>query len=185
MLKRLWENLQLALRPAWQSPEVGALYQAVATASRQPVLYQQGGVPDSLDGRFDLLSLHLVLLLRRLRGQGRKAEAMRQYLFDLLAADMDRSLREMGVGDTGISRRIKAMGQAFYGRLAAYDAALLLPDIQQCSAMMTALDKNLYGTIPTDAEKLGWMAEYVLRIKDSLDRQPVELILMGRVTLAG
>jgi len=179
MLKRVWENLQIALRPAWQRPEVVGLYSAVAAQARQPALYRQGGVPDTLDGRFDLLALHLALVLCRLRGQGRAAEVMRQHLFDFLAADMDRNLRELGVGDTGISRRIKTMGQAFYGRMAAYDAALA--PARPRDALMTALDKNLYGTVPTAPESLGWMADYTLRLRDFLDQQALGSILKGNM----
>lgn len=171
----------MALRPAWQRPEVVALYGAVAMQARQPAFYRAGGVPDTIDGRFDLLTLHLVLLLCRLQGQGRAAEHMRQHLFDLLAADMDRNLRELGVGDMGISRRVKVMGQAFWGRLAAYDAALQTAAEQRQSALMTALDKNLYGTVPGTEAMLAQMARYVLTIRDSLDRQPLTLILSGKL----
>ncbi len=183
MLKRVWENLQIALRPAWQTEEVGALYRAVADHARMPVFYLAGGVPDSIDGRFDLLSLHLILLMRRLRAEGRAGQAMQQALFDLLAADMDRNLREMGVGDTGISRRVKAMGEAFFGRYAAYDAALALPVAERQAALMTALDKNLYGTVPSDPLRLQRIADYVRAAADDVARQSHEDLLRGHVTL--
>jgi cytochrome b pre-mRNA-processing protein 3 len=184
LLKRVWENLQMALRPAWQAEEVGALYRAAAAHARLPVFYQSGGVPDSLDGRFDLLSLHLILLMRRLRGEGREGKAMQQALFDLLAADMDRNLREMGVGDTGISRRVKAMGEAFFGRYTAYDAALALPASEQQAALMTALDKNLFGTVPTDPQRLQRMAGYVQAAWLALAAQALNDILNGKVIFA-
>lgn len=173
----------MALRPAWQAEEVGALYRAVADHARLPVFYLNGGVPDSLDGRFDLLSLHLILLMRRLRGQGRAGNAMQQALFDLLAADMDRNLREMGVGDTGISRRVKAMGEAFFGRYTAYDSALALPEAEQQSALMTALDKNLYGTVPTEPARLQRMASYVQAADKALQAQTLDRLLNGKVTM--
>lgn len=182
MLKRVWENLQIALRPAWQSAEVVALYAVVAEQARQPAFYRQGGVPDTIDGRFDLLTLHLVLLLCRLHGGGRAAEQMRQHLFDLLAADMDRNLRELGVGDMGISRRVKVMGQAFWGRLAAYDAAFKAEPAQRHTALMTTLDKNLYGTVPSTETVLAQMARYVLAARDSLDQQAPALILSGKLS---
>lgn len=181
MLKRVWDNLQMALRPAWQAEEVGRLYGAAATQARLQVFYQTGGVPDSIDGRFDLLSLHLVMLMRRLRGHG-GGNAMQQALFDLLAADMDRNLREMGVGDTGISRRVKTMGEGFFGRYKAYDAALTAPAGEQEAALMTALDKNLYGTVPTDAAGLRRMAGYVLAMNAALQAQSLDALLSGNVT---
>lgn len=181
MLKQVWKNLQMQLAPTWQRSEVAALYGAAAAQARLPAFFTQGGVPDSLDGRFDLLTLHLVLVLRRLDGQGRPAMARRQQLFDLFAADMDRNLREMGVGDTGISRRVKTMGQAFYGRLQAYDQALRAPADKRRAALMTALDKNLYGTVPTAPVALAAMARYMLAATDDLQQQPVSALLAGQI----
>lgn len=181
MLKHVWKNLQMRLSPSWQQPEVAALYAAAADQARLPQFYTQGGVPDSLDGRFDLLTLHLVLVLRRLDGQGRPAMALRQRLFDLFAADMDRNLRELGVGDTGISHRVKTMGQAFYGRLQAYDQAFIATEDQRQAALMTALDKNLYGTVPTAPVALAAMARYMMATMDYLQQQPVSAMLTGQV----
>ena len=92
------------------------LYGAVVAQARQVVFYRDLGVPDTVDGRFELIVLHMVLLLRRLNREGDDGAALRQALFDVLLDDMDRSLREMGVGDLGVGRRVKAMGKAFYGR---------------------------------------------------------------------
>ncbi len=181
MLKQVWKNLQMRLSPSWQWPEVGTLYGAAAAQARLPQFFTVGGVPDSLDGRFDLLTLHLVLLMRRLDGQGRPAMALRQRLFDLFAADMDRNLRELGVGDTGISRRVKTMGQAFYGRLQAYDQAFQAPEAQRQTVLMTALDKNLYGTVPTAPVALAAMAHYMIETMDYLQQQPVSAMLAGHV----
>ena len=75
------------------------LYDTIVAQSRLPAFYQAGGVPDSVDGRFDLIVLHAVLVTRRLGGAGEPGKALAQELFDLMFADMDRSLREMGVGD--------------------------------------------------------------------------------------
>lgn len=181
MLKQVWKNLQTQLSPSWQRPEVAALYAAAAGQARLPQFFAQGGVPDSLDGRFDLLTLHLILVLRRLDGQGKPAMVLRQRLFDLFAADMDRNLRELGVGDTGISRRVKTMGQAFYGRLQAYDQAFQAPDERREAALMTVLDKNLYGTVPTAPVALAAMARYMVATADYLQQQPVSTMLTGQV----
>ncbi|MEJ0063429.1 MAG: ubiquinol-cytochrome C chaperone family protein [Alphaproteobacteria bacterium] len=168
--------IALRLVPAWQAPEVAALYRAASGQSRRPEFYTAGGVPDTIDGRFDLLALHLVLLMLRLRGEGPQGRKMSQHLFDFMGADMDRSLREMGVGDTGIPRRVKAMGEGFYGRYAAYEKGLG----DGRDALMTALDKNLYGTVPTAPDSLALMAAYVLRARDTLAGQPLEALLAGK-----
>ncbi len=180
MIKRLWENLQIRLRPDWQRPEVATLYSAAAAQVRCEEFYRTAAVPDTLDGRFELLTLHLVLIMLRLRDiAGQDAAQMRQHLFDFLGADMDRNLREMGIGDMGIARRVKAMGQAFYGRLAAYDAALAQGAE---AALMTALDKNLYGTVPTAPDALRLMAGYMHRVRAGLDGCSYEQLLAGEYT---
>lgn len=176
MLKRLRQNLQTRLRPSWQRPEVAAFYGAAAGQARRLEFYRDAAVPDTLDGRFDLLVVHLVLLLLRLRGEGRDADAMSQHLFDFFAADMDRNLREMGVGDMGMARRIKAMGQAFYGRMAAYEAALKQDDN---APLMAALGNNLYRGAPVAPEVLHLMADYMRRAQASLRRQELAGLLAG------
>jgi cytochrome b pre-mRNA-processing protein 3 len=95
------------------------LYGAAVAQARNPAFYVECRVPDTLDGRFDLIVLHLCLLIRRLRREGETGATLAQALFDTTFDDMDRSLREMGVGDLGVGRRVKAMASAFYGRATA------------------------------------------------------------------
>jgi cytochrome b pre-mRNA-processing protein 3 len=185
VFKRLWQNLHIRFKPNWQRPEVVRLYQSLSAMARAETFYRQAGVPDTVDGRFELLALHLCLCLRRLKDQGPQAEKLRQDLFDLFAADMDRSLREMGVGDMGISRRMKRMGEGFYGRYAVYDAALSLPEAEREVALMTALDKNLYGTVPSDEAKLRIMLEKLLTRAADFVAQPLERFLMGDIEDCG
>ena len=123
------------------------LYAAAVAQARAPGFYL-AGVPDTLDGRFDLLMLHVFLLVRRLRRDGADGAAAAQALFDAAFDDMDRTLREMGVGDLGVPRRVKAMARAFYGRAAAYDAAL---DARGDAGLRAALGRNLLGRAPAPA----------------------------------
>jgi cytochrome b pre-mRNA-processing protein 3 len=102
---------------------IEAIYGMIVTQAREPLFYQDLGVPDTVNGRFDLLLAHLWMVLRRLRqAEGGKDAA--QALFDHFCADMDANLREMGVGDLAVPKRMQAFGEAFYGRSAAYDLAL-------------------------------------------------------------
>jgi cytochrome b pre-mRNA-processing protein 3 len=94
------------------------LYEAIVAAARHPVPYADWGVRDTVDGRFDMIALHAFLVLDRLKGS---AEAFRQELVDELFRDMDRSLREMGVGDISVGKKVRKMAEVFYGRVAAYD----------------------------------------------------------------
>jgi cytochrome b pre-mRNA-processing protein 3 len=102
---------------------IEVIYGMIVTQAREPLFYRDLGVPDTVNGRFDLLVLHLWLVLRRLKSiEG--GTALSQALFDRFCADMDDNLREMGVGDLTVPKRMQAFGEAFYGRTAAYDLAL-------------------------------------------------------------
>ncbi|MDH2345535.1 MULTISPECIES: ubiquinol-cytochrome C chaperone family protein [unclassified Bradyrhizobium] len=107
---------------------IEAIYGMIVTQAREPIFYRDLGVPDTVNGRFDLLLLHLWLLLRRLRTvQGapqQGATELSQALFDRFCEDMDDNLREMGIGDQTVPKRMRAFGEAFYGRVQAYDQAM-------------------------------------------------------------
>ncbi|HYG88299.1 MAG TPA: ubiquinol-cytochrome C chaperone family protein [Azospirillum sp.] len=154
------------------------LYSRIIGQARRPEFYAQLGVPDTLDGRFDMVALHLFLVMHRLKGQGDAADARSRRLFEVVTADFERSLRELGAGDQGISRRVTAMVGGVKGRLMAYDAALAGDD----RALEVALDNNLYGTVlEPDAGNLAAMAAYVRRESASLAAQPLDALLAGDV----
>ena len=122
---------------------------AALAQARRPAFFLAWGMPDSLDGRFETLCLHVFLVLRRLQAEGATARPLAQALLDATVADLDRMLRELGVGDLGVARRIRAMGEGLMGRIAAYDAALGAADE---AALGAALRRNLWGTLRTPAE---------------------------------
>jgi cytochrome b pre-mRNA-processing protein 3 len=125
------------------------LHAALATQARHVAFYAAHGVPDTLDGRFDCLALHAFLILDRLKAEeGKDAASLAQHLVDAFVEDMDRSVRELGVGDMGVARRVKQMAQALYGRAAVYSAALNDADP---AALDDALKRNLFGTIEAPA----------------------------------
>ena len=158
------------------SDEALALYATAAAQARQEVFYRSLGVPDSIDGRFDLLALHLWLLLRRLKGEP-AAERLSQDLVEVFFAAMDVSLREIGAADIGVGRRVKRMIEAFYGRAAAYDAALAAGG----TALEDALARNLYGTVGASPAALSAMSGYVREAEARLNAWPPAELLAGRV----
>src|SRR5712672_3850397 len=103
---------------------IEAIYGMIVTQAREPLFYRDLGVPDTVNGRFDLLVLHLWMVLRRLKSIEAGGARVSQALFDHFCDDMDANLREMGVGDLAVPKRMQAFGEAFYGRAAAYDRAL-------------------------------------------------------------
>jgi cytochrome b pre-mRNA-processing protein 3 len=122
----------------------------IVTQVREPIFYRELAVPDTVNGRFDLLLLHLCLLLRRLRAAQGGAE-LSQALFDRFCEDMDDNLREMGVGDQTVPKRMRAFGEAFYGRAQAYDQAMDAGG----EALASAIARNILdGTAIDQARRL-------------------------------
>jgi cytochrome b pre-mRNA-processing protein 3 len=105
-------------------PSVERVYAAIVAAARAPALYADMGVPDTVMGRFESLALHVSLTLRRLKQLPAPADSLAQELVDRFFAGLDSAMREIGIGDVSVPKKVKQLGQAFYGRLGAYDAAL-------------------------------------------------------------
>ena len=144
---------------------IEGIYGMIVTRAREPLFYRDLGVPDTVNGRFDLLLMHLWLVLRRLKSVG-SGTALSQALFDHFCADMDDNLREMGVGDQAVPKRMRAFGEAFYGRTAAYDMALT----EGSEALAQALCKNvLDGERIEQARELAAYAESAMAELAQLD----------------
>jgi len=144
---------------------IEAIYGMIVTQAREPVFYRDFAVPDTVNGRFDLLVLHLWMVLRRLKSlEG--GNGFCQALFDRFCDDMDGNLREMGVGDLTVPKRMQAFGEAFYGRVAAYDMALQ----QGQEPLAQALCKNiLNGADLAQARRLARYAGAVIAALEGMD----------------
>jgi cytochrome b pre-mRNA-processing protein 3 len=150
----------------------------IVAAARRPALYQALEAPDRVDGRFELLALHAGLVLRRLKALGGLADAMAQELVNSVFLHFDDTLREMGHSDVAVSKRLKAMGRAFYGRNAAYAAAL---DEGSAARLAAALARNVYGVSGSDgAPRAGALALYVASLDAALAAIPMEEFATGR-----
>jgi cytochrome b pre-mRNA-processing protein 3 len=117
------------------------LYKTIVQQARKPVFYENCGVADTFDGRFDMISLHMILIIRRMKRDIDQTRDLSQALFDYMFDDIDLNLRELGIGDMGVLTRVKKMTKAFYGRLESYDHGLNFEDDTQLKA---ALERNLY-----------------------------------------
>lgn len=156
------------------------LYGAVLARARETVFYEDLGVPDTVDGRFDMVALHAFLVLRRLKRDRSATAALSQAIFDLMFVDMDENLREMGVGDLSVGRRVKDMAKAFLGRVAAYETALTESDGE---ALAAALRRNLFrGAVAGDGGQVAAMADYVRGQDADLARLAIEDLMAGRLT---
>jgi cytochrome b pre-mRNA-processing protein 3 len=152
-------------------------YARVVEHARNPGFFLDCGVPDTVDGRFELICLHAFLYLHRLKRDQPRAAPLGQRFFDAMFADFDRSLREMGTGDLSVGREVKRMAQAFYGRVAAYERGLAGDD----SVLQPALARNLFGTAPPNPRRLEAVADYVRREAAQLNRQTADELLAGRL----
>ncbi|MDE2583215.1 MAG: ubiquinol-cytochrome C chaperone [Rhodospirillales bacterium] len=153
-----------------------ALYAGAVAAARAPSLFADLGVPDTLDGRFDSLSLFVILLIERLRRDAEPGPALAQSVFDAMFRDMDRSLRESGVGDPSMARQMRAMWNAFHGRALAYGAALAAGD---AAALADALARNVWRGAPPPDGAAAVLAARALADAGHLRGQPLDRFVAG------
>ena len=150
------------------------LYAAAVGQARAPAFYARMGAADTAEGRFELYTLHVVLLLRRLRGQGAAAAEASQALFDAYLRALDDALREMGVGDLSVGKKMRRLGEAFYGRVKTYDDAMAaLPDRAPLEAVLART------VLMGHADRAGPFVDYTLACAEALSGQSVDGLLQG------
>ncbi|MHC6157275.1 ubiquinol-cytochrome C chaperone family protein [Bradyrhizobium elkanii] len=151
---------------------IETIYGMIVTQAREPLFYRDLGVPDTVNGRFDLLLMHLWLVLRRLKSVEVGA-GLSQALFDHFCIDMDDNLREMGVGDLTVPKRMQAFGEAFYGRTAAYDLALADSEV----ALAESFCKNILNG--QNIDKARQLAAYAREAMEELARADLAALAEG------
>ncbi len=153
------------------------LYDTAVARGRSPALYATMGAPDTIEGRFEILTLHVILLIDRLKGENPQAAALRQALFDVYLSDLDGALREMSVGDLAMGKRMRKLGEAFYGRARAYtDGFASFPDLAKLEEAIARI--VLDGAAGADPSQL---AAYAARSRDSLATAETNALLTGEV----
>ena len=182
-IKRFFGSKQIAPLP---ESKAEALYHQILQASRAPSLYRDYGVEDSIDGRFDALCLMQSLVMRRLSVKQddeatSQLSALNQELFDAMFADMDLTLREMGVGDMGVGKRVKFMSEAYMGRLTAYDNALKAYEAGKgLEELADALQRNLFRDGEVTGNPKG-LSEVIATICAKLAGYDEAVLLAGRL----
>lgn len=146
---------------------VEAAYQSIVAQSRQPRFYAEWGIADTVTGRFDMITLHLALMLRRLKSDPAGA-ALAQGLVERFFVDMDDSIRELGISDIGVPRKVRDMGKLFYGVLNGLSAAL---DSGEASAVEAVLTKNFFANVASPGARA--LADYALAEAEALAARPV------------
>lgn len=169
--------LERLFRPRPARAAGARLYAAVVAQARHPNFYAELKAPDTVEGRFELYSLHVVLLLDRLKRQGPVAAEVAQSLFDTYVSALDDALREMGVGDLSVGKKMRRLGEAFYGRVKSYEAALAaLPDREPLTAV---IGRTVYAEAAVN--EAGGLVDYVLRQRTHLAGQDLQPLLVGDV----
>ena len=154
-----------------------ALYASAAAQARSPAFYAALGAPDTVEGRFELFTLHVALLLLRLKGRGERASETSQQLFGSFVRGLDDALREMGVGDVVVGKRMRKLGEAFYGRMRSYELALAKrPDLTDLQALIA---RTVFDGAP--AGRPDALAAYAASATDGLEATALDELLAGQV----
>ncbi|MGV8995916.1 MAG: ubiquinol-cytochrome C chaperone family protein [Parvibaculaceae bacterium] len=166
-----------------QEQEAYAIYAALVSQARLPAHYLEGGVVDTIEGRFEMVALHAFLVLRRLRkvadADAEQSQALGQKVFDVLFDDMDQTLREIGISDLKVGKEIKTMAEAFYGRVGAYDDGLDSPEGD--ANLAAALKRNVFAGADIAPDVLSHMVAYVRRVDAELASVDIATLLQGKI----
>ncbi len=152
-----------------------ALHERLIEQARQPHFYAALGVPDTMLGRYEMVCLHAYLVLTRLKHEGSSGKRTAQTLHDIIFADFDVALREAGLGDMGIGKRIKKLARNLHGRISAYASGVSAND----SELAAALRRNMYASAEPDEAQVAGMVAYVRAARHEIDACPAETLLAG------
>lgn len=162
------------------TPPERAVYAQIVAKARQPWLYLNAGVPDTVTGRFDMITLHSFLVMEHLSAKGDNESTFNQALFDEVFLDMDHSLREMGVGDLSVGKKVRKMSEMFYGACNGYRTALEQEEPKRTQALSDALKRNITGD-EVESKKLASLVEYAMQAKNQVESIPVKSFITGKL----
>ncbi len=171
-------NLKNLFKPNAEANAAHGLYASTVLAGRDPVFFSQWGVPDTAEGRFEALSMVAFLALRRLKAPPLPSSLGQAY-FDIMFEDIDSNLREMGVGDISVGKKVKKLAESFYGRIKAYEAGL---DANDDAALTVALQKFLFRGVAPSAETLAAACGYMRTQAQHLADQHDDQLSKGRIS---
>lgn len=173
---RFWSRLAAETEPS----VAHRLYERLVQHARFPLYYQDLGVADTPEGRFEILALHVGLVVRKLYSIGKDGETIGQALFDLMVADLDMNLRELGVGDLSVGKQVKRLASHFYARLAVLNEAF---DDGRMDALEPMLTTNVFAGGKAEPVAVSHLTAIVIALKEDLDRQSSADLKSGRLTL--
>ena len=157
---------------------VGQQYAKITEAARSPVFYESMDVPDTVMGRFEMISVHLLLYLRRTGAAGPAANGIAQEVVDAFFEDVDHSIRELGIGDMGVPKRMKKLARMFYGRIKSYGQALGEGNTDE---LAQALRRNIHPDQPETAPKMHALADWMMRTTRELEDTQEDVLARGQL----
>ncbi|WP_288426886.1 ubiquinol-cytochrome C chaperone family protein [uncultured Agrobacterium sp.] len=155
-------------------------YNTLTAAARQPGFYLHMGVPDTVMGRFEMLAVVMILYFRRTKSSATSGQEIAQEIVDAFFQDLDHSMRELGIGDQGVPKRMKKFAGMFYGRLESYAAAI---DGADEDALAAALRRNIYPQADETAPDMRALAKWMMVASEALSAQPEDAVATGSATL--
>ena len=156
-----------------------AIYDAIVAQARQPELYTDLGVPDTLEGRFEMVVLHTLLVLRRLRREEGLSSPLGEDLCAVMFSDFDHNLREIGVSDLSVGKKVRKLAEAFYGRGKALDDAFTAADTR--AAMSALLARNLIVENAPVGNSFAHLADYIIATDRALDMMSMDELMAARL----
>lgn len=177
-------HMKLATLFHRRDPAASMLYEEIVGQARRPEFYLVCGVPDTVQGRFEMIALHMFLVLHRLKREGQPAMALAQDLFDLMFQDMDRNLRELGTGDLAVGKRIKTLAMGLYGRIAAYERGLGEGGGTGPDSLGQAIVRNVFPNGAPAAGCLMALVDYMRGSPAVLAAQAYSELSAGRIAFA-
>jgi cytochrome b pre-mRNA-processing protein 3 len=169
----MFSRLYSLIRPS-RNDNAASYYGVIVAQARCPTFYAEMGVPDSVGGRFEMVLMHVILVTRHLESGDHRSRELGQAIFDLFCSDMDNSLREMGVGDLSVPKHMRRVGEAYFGRMAAYGPGLSSGDV---SALAEVLERTVFGGSGDVAPAARNLAAYALTAAEQLDEQGEQSIV--------
>lgn len=155
-------------------------YGSLTAVVREPVFYRDMSVPDTVMGRFELLSVVMFLYFRRTRDASKGGQEIAQYIVDAFFQDIDHSMRELGIGDQGVPKRMKKFASMFYGRVKSYAEAL---DEKDASALAQALSRNIFASQESASADLRALADWMMKAEENLNQQTDDQLLAGNLVV--
>jgi len=154
------------------------IYGSLMAQSRSEFLYQDFKVPDTVMGRFDMLAMHVYLVARRFRAESETVfQTLNQDVFDIFVADIERALRELGIGDTTVPKRKKKMVRSFYGQIEDFDSLIAEKNIEKLAEASKARYLNDVNESNSNA-----LAQYMLKTEEILAKQSSADLLKGKIS---